>query len=300
VRLATKFLILVALVIPAGANAQNSAHSVCDVLDHRMQYDGKPVIVFGRAAHTMEGSWLSDDCSGKLLIGGETWGYDIWLAYSGTNEPPAPNLPEGLRWNHEELMALIPLMKNPNKYDLLDDPNCDRRPEWMAVFGRFETQKVFSRLTYASGETRNIGFGHLGGSPGQLIFRENGKFCLTLERKRPAKVNEALDLWLRIRESLLSDDGPSYFENGMKGALLPKLKGTVASSVPVAAPSTLVLQMEGSPMPEVTLRLDRSFGRPIPNGTSVEFEGVAAVFSRSPFMLTFDVPLEDLTTALAK
>jgi len=61
-----------------------------------------------------------------------------------------------------------------------------------------------------------------------------------------------------------------------------------------------VLQMEGSPMPEVILRLDRSFGRPIPNGTSIEFEGVAAVFSRSPFMLTFDVPLEDLTAALAK
>jgi hypothetical protein len=265
-----------------------------------MQYDGKPVIVFGRSAQTMEGSWLTDDCSDNLLIGGEAWAYDIWLAYSGTNEPAGPNLPEGFRWNHEELIALIPLLKNTGKYDLLDDPNCERRPEWMAVFGRFETQKVFPRKTYASGETRNIGFGHLGGSPGQLIFREDGKFCLTLERKRPAKVYEATDLWLRIRAALLSDDGPSYFENGMKGAILPKLKGTVASSVPAAAPSTLVLQMEGSPMPDVTLRLDRSFGRPIPKGTSIEFEGVAADFSRSPFMLTFDVPLEDLTTAPAK
>jgi hypothetical protein len=266
--------------------AEESILSVCDVLEHRLQYDGKSVLVFGRAAGTMEGLWLMDDCGGKLLIDGVVWRYDIWLAYSGSGEPPAPNLPDGFRWNHEELIAPIPLLRYPNKFELLDDPDCDRQPAWMAVFGRFETRKVFPKITYASGETRNIGFGHLGGSPAQLISQEGGRFCLTLEKERPM-IDRARDLWLRIRTALLSDDGPSYFENGLKGTLVPKLKGIVVSSLPVNSPRTLSLQIDGSPAPDVTLRLDREFGKPIPRGSLIEFEGIASEFSRTPFAYSF-------------
>lgn len=299
VRLVSELLLFLLLALPSGMYAEESILSVCDVLEQRLQYDGKSVPVFGHAGHTMEGLWLTDDCGAKLLIDGEVWGYDIWLAYSGSGEPPAPNLPDGFRWNHERLIAPIPLLRNPNKYDLLDDPSCERRSEWIAVFGRFETRNVFPKITYASGETRNIGFGHLGGSPAQLIFQEGGRFCLTLEKQKP-EVDRARDPWLRIGATLLGDDGFSYFENGLKGTLVPKLKGTVVSSLPDASPRTLVLQMDGSPLPDVTLRLDRPYGKPIVRGSSIYFEGVAAELSRSPFMLTFDVSLDGLAVALGK
>jgi hypothetical protein len=73
VRSTIESLILVVAAIPVGVCAQNSMLSVCEVLDHRLQYDGKTVVVFGRISATTEGRWLTADCGGRLRIDGSEW-----------------------------------------------------------------------------------------------------------------------------------------------------------------------------------------------------------------------------------
>jgi hypothetical protein len=302
VRLARNFILASIFITPA-VYAETSIHSVCDVLDHRLEYDDKSVIVFGHVAQTMEGGWLTDDCGGKLLINGSTWTYNIWLTAAGSNTPTVPTLPSGFHWDRKTLIEALP--KNADAASLGDDPDCERATGWIAVFGRFETQKTFSTVAYPSGEIRNIGYGHLGGSPAQLVSPEGGRFCL-VSSKDKFVIDPALNLWMRIRTSLRYE-GLAYFESDMKGALVPgplsrvrKLKGIVVSSLPSDSPDTLILRMKDAQMPEVTLKLNPPAGNPIPSGTTVEFEGIAANFSLSPFMLTFDVPLKELITTAAK
>jgi hypothetical protein len=274
--------------------------SVCEVLDHRLRYDGKTVIVFGRISATTEGQWLTADCGGRLQIDGSEWGYDISLTYVVSQTQPPPALPSGFRWNRKKLIAALP--ENTGAMQWRDDPDCQYRAGWAAVFGRLETQKVFDTFRDASGGMHHVGFGHLGGSPAQLIWPEGGTFCLASQDEEfgPAGVDPAQYLWNRIRQALQSD-GPIYFERAMKGALVPgpefktrKLKGILTSSEPPESPNVLILKMTEAGASEVTLRLSAPFGKPIAAGTPVEFEGIATQFSPVPLMLTFDVQLQDL------
>jgi hypothetical protein len=55
--------------------------------------------------------------------------------------------------------------------------------------------------------------------------------------------------------------------------------------------------MPGSDEPDVTLVIHNGAAKlrtKPPEGSSIEFAGVAAVFSTGPFMLTFDVDIENL------
>jgi hypothetical protein len=238
-----------------------------------------------------------------LLINGSTWTYDIWLTAAASNTSTAPTLPSGFHWDRKTLIEALP--NNVDAESLRDDPDCDRATGWIAVFGRFETHQTFSTATYPSGEARHVGYGHLGGSPAQLVSPEGGRFCL-VSSKDKFVIDPALHLWKTIRTSLRYE-GLAYFERDMKGALVPgplsrvrKLKGIVVSSLPSDSPNTLILRMEDAQMPEVTLKLNPPAGNPIPSGTTVEFEGIAANLSLNPFMLTFDVPLKELITTPAK
>lgn len=195
-------------------------------------------------------------------------------------------------------MLVAGLPADVDASELTDDPYCDRRSGWVAVFGRFETKKAFERVKYPSGQTSDVGFGHLSGSPAQIVSPEGGRFCLVSRKDEfgPAGIDSARYLWMRIRQALKDDDGTAYFKTGMKDALIPgpvsgvsRLKGTVVSSEPVESPEILVLQMEKTSSPEVTLRFSMPFGRPVKSGTPVEFEGIAVQFSQAPFMVTFDV-----------
>ncbi len=93
-------------------------------------------------------------------------------------------------------------------------------------------------------------------------------------------------------------DAEALFERSYKDALLPGavmpgqgMRGIVISATPPASPTELVLAMSDESTPEATLRFIRgqSLGRPAPPGTKVEFEGVAKEFTRSPFMVIFEV-----------
>lgn len=111
-----------------------------------------------------------------------------------------------------------------------------------------------------------------------------------------ARANPMLALWKRIKTELLSPDGSTYFENNMKGAALPggvngvtKLKGTLVSMSPATRPKELVLAIENSNTPDVTLKLDSALAGKMEPGAEISFDGVAESYTKDPFMVTFTV-----------
>jgi hypothetical protein len=68
-----------------------------------------------------------------------------------------------------------------------------------------------------------------------------------------------------------------------------KFKGKLISMTPATRPKELVLAVEKSETPDVTLKLDGPLAGKMESGAEIEFEGVAAAFTKEPFMVTFDV-----------
>jgi len=109
------------------------------------------------------------------------------------------------------------------------------------------------------------------------------------------KANPMLGLWRSVKKELLSDGGAAYFENSMKGALLPggangvtKFKGKLVYGT-AARPKELVLGIEKADVADVTLKLDGALPGKMDPGGEIEFEGVAESFTKDPFMVTFTV-----------
>ncbi len=117
------------------------------------------------------------------------------------------------------------------------------------------------------------------------------------------KTNPELALWLNIKGQLLSPDGQSYFDNSMKGAAVPKLKGWLVSADPAVKSKKLMVSMEGKDQPaNVTLKLVGADGTtPAPltgkpdTGVEIEFEGIGESFTKDPFMVTFTVEKGKIT-----
>ena len=125
---------------------------------------------------------------------------------------------------------------------------------------------------------------------------------MALEKDEQLKrENPQLALWLSIRQELTGPNGATYWEP-MKGALLPgtavpgvtKLKGVVVEQKPAKNPKELVLAMSDATTPGVTLILDDPLRGTAPEGTEVQFEGVATKFTAEPFMVTFEVENDKL------
>ena len=266
--------------------------SVCEALRDRLALNGKAIIVVGHLVSSKEGSSLGGDCGRKSSATDEEWGNEIWLGYVVDQVAPSPPLPQELRWSRK---IIIP--KLPGSVDariLRDEPECRYGTAWAAVYGRLETRAKFPVIRYPTGESTIMGFGHLGGWPAQLIWPEQGQFCLVSDKDKfgPAGVDPARSLWMDIRSALVSEGGADYFAANMKGALVPggavgvsRLKGTLISSTP----KELVLGLTDPMTPEATLRLDIPLAKPLRPGTGVEFEGVAKDFVKDPFMVTFEV-----------
>jgi hypothetical protein len=112
-----------------------------------------------------------------------------------------------------------------------------------------------------------------------------------------AKRNPMLALWRSLRKELTGDQGNDYFENSMKGALLPgnavdrfsKFRGKLVSMTPEQKPKEVVLAIEDGKTPDVTLRLDGVLPGKMEPGAELEFEGIAASFTKDPFMVIFEV-----------
>jgi hypothetical protein len=145
--------------------------TVCEVLNNLEHYEGRTVIVVGRSTGTFEGSWLDEDCGMKVVRAEHEFRATISIAYSTGDFAPPPELPEGFRWDKNILQQKLSLVKRTTKIRTHKHEDSD---VWLAVFGRLETglpRKVNigkGRYGYTSG------FGHLSGSPAQLVFPADG------------------------------------------------------------------------------------------------------------------------------
>jgi tetratricopeptide (TPR) repeat protein len=100
-----------------------------------------------------------------------------------------------------------------------------------------------------------------------------------------------LAMWLKIKGQLASPEGPSYFENQLKNAAVPKMKGTVVEGKPACRSKELLVSV---PEPNqqnaptvITLKLDAPLtGKP--TAGEIQWEGVPSAFTADPFMLTMD------------
>jgi tetratricopeptide (TPR) repeat protein len=108
------------------------------------------------------------------------------------------------------------------------------------------------------------------------------------------KNNPMLALWKNMKTGLTTD--AAYFDQ-MKGAKLPKLKGTVLES----KPKEIVLALSDATTPEVTLKFETPVKADV--GSSLQFEGVGESFTKEPFMLVLTADkadVEGLAAAPAK
>jgi len=113
--------------------------------------------------------------------------------------------------------------------------------------------------------------------------------------------NPILAFWRDIVKEPLIMMGDSYFE-AMKGALLPgdpgKAKGfemfkaKLLSMDPPNKPKTLVLALEKPDVADVTLKFDEPLPGNMEPGAILEFAGAPVSYTKDPFMVTFDVDME--------
>jgi len=100
-----------------------------------------------------------------------------------------------------------------------------------------------------------------------------------------------LAMWLKIKGALAAADGQSYFDNQLKNAAVPKLKGTVVEGKPACRSKELIIAVPEPNQPNaqsvITLKLDSPLtGKP--EAGEIQWEGVPSAFSPDPFMLTMD------------
>ena len=119
------------------------------------------------------------------------------------------------------------------------------------------------------------------------------------KRQAAAKENPMLAFWNEIKEGLTGDGSAMYWE-AMNGAALPsgrpevtKFKGKLVSATPETRPKELTLAIGGD-MPDVTLKLEEPLPGKMDPGGEISFSGVAKEFSKSPFMVTFEVSKDDI------
>jgi hypothetical protein len=142
--------------------------TVCEALEGWDRYNGKSIVVVGLVAPTMEGAWQVETCERKILIGGIAVDKSISLSHAVGSVAPAPSCPKDLRWDDTRLdEKLKEVQKNtilhpvtPSEFRYTGN---EYRQRWVAIYGRFET-----------GAGMPGHFGHLNGSPAQLI---SGKNC---------------------------------------------------------------------------------------------------------------------------
>jgi len=118
--------------------------------------------------------------------------------------------------------------------------------------------------------------------------------------KQLAAADPALAFWVKLKTALTAPDGVSYFDNGMKNAVIPPegqplLTGTVISQEPARNPKVVVLGVEDPNKPEVTLRFETPLPGSAPVGQKIQFRGVATSFTPEPFMVTFEAEKKNIT-----
>ena len=67
----------------------------------------------------------------------------------------------------------------------------------------------------------------------------------------PPHVDLERQLWTVVKQALNSPEGDEYFQSNMLDAQLPRLKGTLGSTVPGDSGNTLMLGLADSTIPDV-------------------------------------------------
>jgi len=106
-------------------------------------------------------------------------------------------------------------------------------------------------------------------------------------------------LWKKIKMALTGPDGATYFDNSMKGAAVPELKGKVVKLEPATKPKTILLAMDdGSGKfgdADATLKFEMPLPGKVDEGTELSFEGVPDSYTANPLMVIFNVDKDKLT-----
>jgi hypothetical protein len=110
----------------------------------------------------------------------------------------------------------------------------------------------------------------------------------------------ALALWITLKEALTASDGASYFDQNMKGALVPPegqpaFKATVISQEPAKNPKTVLLGLENATTADVKLVFEEPLAGRAEPGTVLTFRGVATGFTASPYVVTFEASKEHVS-----
>jgi len=140
--------------------------TVCDILQDLRAYNGRIVIVVGKASFTGEGTWLTASCSHTLKTAGHTWPNVIATSRATSlDDEPAPTIPPAFRWDDEmlrqKLATIVPATR------------LGGREYWMAVYGRLETRDPLPSVVAPDGSLAG-GFGHLSGAPAQIVAIPKG------------------------------------------------------------------------------------------------------------------------------
>ena len=111
--------------------------------------------------------------------------------------------------------------------------------------------------------------------------------------------NPQLATWMSVKGQLADTNGQQYFDSqlkdsdmsGQNGAKL--LKGTLVEAKPACRPKELLVAIPmpnatGTPVPEITLKLDTALTGKPETGGEIQFNGVPSAFTKEPFMLTMD------------
>jgi hypothetical protein len=102
----------------------------------------------------------------------------------------------------------------------------------------------------------------------------------------------ALKQWYAVQQTLTGDTGQAKFDSDIKDAQLPGgdvkfFKGTVISVDPADKPTKIVVGVFDATKPDATLTFDSAVTSPVKVGDVLEFTGVAAAFTKDPYMITF-------------
>jgi len=120
---------------------------------------------------------------------------------------------------------------------------------------------------------------------------------IAIEEEEQKKNDPQKYLWTQVKKALIAADGSgtAYFEQ-IKGAALPKLKGTIVSVAPAKRPKELTIAISTADTPEIKLVVDAAYANEAPAGTVIEFEGaVPSTFSSYPFLVTADIEKAQIT-----
>jgi hypothetical protein len=140
--------------------------TVCEVLSAPLKYDGRIVTMRGRVSGTNEGVWLmGDDCPGVFVTEGFVWKSSIALSM--------PTIPAPLRLHQVDFEYDWDSGSRTNAKAAALRKSVPDRCLMVIYTGMFETRVDWSaaKLVYRDGSWKYAGFGHQGGSPGQLLLK---------------------------------------------------------------------------------------------------------------------------------